>query len=198
MNEIAKRNLPLYQDLVSGDIEKKEAQNDLNKLLNMPPAKTWLKPHPLAKKKNPQTGKEEPCLYLPIERVEWLLTKIFIRWWVEIRDVKVIANSISVTIRLFYTDVLSDEILHQDGLGAAVIQVEKGAKAMDAVFTKHDAVMKAAPAAESYAVKDAAEKIGKIFGKDLNRADQIHYDDLAHMPEKEDKLNQLINENEQH
>ena len=162
----------------------------------MPPAKTWLKPHPLAKKKNPQTGKEEPCLYLPIERVEWLLTKIFIRWWVEIRDVKVIANSISVTIRLFYTDVLSDEILHQDGLGAAVIQVEKGAKAMDAVFTKHDAVMKAAPAAESYAVKDAAEKIGKLFGKDLNRADQILYDDLAHMPEKEDKLDQLLKEDD--
>jgi hypothetical protein len=38
--------------------------------------------------------------------------------------------------------------------------------------------MKAAPAAESYAVKDAAEKIGKIFGKDLNRKDEIIYDSL--------------------
>jgi len=194
MKEIAKRNLPAYQDLVSGDIEKKEAQNDLNKLLNMPPAKTWLKPHPLAKKKNPQTGKEEPCLYIPIERVEWLLTKLFLKWWVDIKNTWVIANSVVVTVTLYYQDVLTDEIMHQDGIGAAVIQVDNGAKAMDAISTKHDAVMKAAPAAESYAIKDAAEKIGKLFGKDLNRADQILYDDLAHMPEKEDKLNQLINE----
>lgn len=34
------------------------------------------------------------------------------------------------------------------------------------------------PAAESYAIKDAAEKIGKLFGKDMNRADQINYDNL--------------------
>jgi hypothetical protein len=39
-------------------------------------------------------------------------------------------------------------------------------------------------------VKDAAEKIGKIFGKDLNRADQILYDDLAPLP-KQDKLGDL-------
>ena len=49
------------------------------------------------------------------------------------------------------------------------------------------------PAAESYAVKDAAEKIGKIFGKDLNRADQIVYDELAKFPKK-DKLEDLDNE----
>jgi len=29
-------------------------------------------------------------------------------------------------------------------------------------------------------VKDAAEKLGKLFGKDLNRADQIMYDSLLH------------------
>jgi hypothetical protein len=31
----------------------------------------------------------------------------------------------------------------------------------------------AAPAAESYALKDAAEKLGRIFGKDINRKDTI-------------------------
>jgi len=34
-----------------------------------------------------------------------------------------------------------------------------------------------APAAESYAFKDAAEKFGKIFGKDINRKDNITYID---------------------
>jgi hypothetical protein len=184
MNEIAKRNLPAYQDLVSGDIEKKEAQNELNKLLNMPPAEGWLKQHPTAAN----------VRYIPIERVEWLLTKLFIKWWVDIRQVQVIANSVVVTIRLNYQDVLTNEVLYQDGIGAAPIQTNKGAGAMDWNATKNDAVMKAAPAAESYAVKDAAEKIGKIFGKDMNRADKIVYSDLAHMPAKEDKLDNLINE----
>jgi len=177
--------LPKYEDLVSGNLDKKEAENELNKLLNMPPVEGWLKQHPTAKN----------VKYIPIERVEFLLTKIFIRWWVEIRQVQTIANSVVVTIRLYYKDVLSDEILYQDGLGAAPIQTDKGAGAMDWNATKNDAVMKAAPAAESYAVKDAAEKIGKLFGKDMNRADKIVYSDLAHMPEKEDKLNQLIDEN---
>jgi hypothetical protein len=53
--------------------------------------------------------------------------------------------------------------------------------------------MKAAPAAESYAVKDAAEKIGKLFGKDMNRADKIMYDTLPTI-EKKDKLEELDNE----
>jgi hypothetical protein len=39
--------------------------------------------------------------------------------------------------------------------------------------------MKSVPAAESYAVKDAAEKIGRIFGKDLNRKDLLTYDSIA-------------------
>jgi hypothetical protein len=61
---------------------------------------------------------------------------------------------------------------------------------MDWNHTKNDAVMKAAPAAESYAVKDAAEKIGKLFGKDMNRADKIMYDTLPTI-EKKDKLEDL-------
>jgi len=64
---------------------------------------------------------------------------------------------------------------------------------MDWNHTKNDAVMKAAPAAESYAVKDAAEKIGKLFGKDMNRADKIMYDTLPTI-EKKDKLEDLEEE----
>ena len=175
--------MPKYEDLVGGEIALKEKENDLNKLLNMPPAEGWLKSHPTAKN----------VKYIPIERVEWLLTKIFIKWWVNIRQVQVIANSVVVTVRLNYKDVLTDEVLYQDGIGAAPIQTDKGAGAMDWNATKNDAVMKAAPAAESYAVKDAAEKIGKIFGKDMNRADKIVYSDLAHMPKK-DNLEDLTNE----
>ena len=85
-------------------------------------------------------------------------------------------------------------MLFQDGVGAAPLQTDKGAGAVDFNAIKSDAVMKAAPAAESYAVKDAAEKIGKLFGKDMNRADQILYDELALLPEKETKHEQIFND----
>jgi hypothetical protein len=35
--------------------------------------------------------------------------------------------------------------------------------------------MKSLPAAESYAIKDAAEKLGILFGKNLNRKDTIAF-----------------------
>ena len=181
MTEIVK--LPTYEEIVAGDIELKGRQNDLNRLLNYPPPAAWLKTHPSSKN----------VKYIPIERIEYLLTKLFIRWNVEIKQVMTIANSVVVTIRLYYQDVTSDEMLWQDGIGASPIQTDKGAGAMDWNHTKNDAVMKAAPAAESYAVKDAAEKIGKLFGKDMNRADKIMYDTLPTI-EKKDKLEDLEDE----
>jgi hypothetical protein len=181
----AVRQLPKYEDLIKGDINEKMIQNDLNAYLNRPPAPEWVKQHPMFKK----------VKYIPIERIESLLTVLFIRWHVEIRQVQTIANSVVVTVRLYYLDITSKDgvELWQDGLGAAPIQTDSGAGAMEWDKTKNDAVMKAAPAAESYAVKDAAEKIGKLFGKDLNRADQIMYDTLTPLP-KRDKLEDLDNE----
>ena len=182
-NVPAVRHLPTYDELVSGDLDLKNQQNDVNILLNNEPPKTWTKDHPMAK----------GVRYLPIERIEYMLTRIFKKWNVEIRQVQVIANSVVVTVRLYYQDVLSNEMLWQDGIGASPIQTDKGAGAMDWNKTKNDAVMKAAPAAESYAVKDAAEKIGKLFGKDMNRADKIMYDTLPAI-EKKDKLSELEDE----
>jgi len=164
MNE---NKLPAIQDLYK-DVAMKQQQNDLSILLNQEPSPKWIKEHPFIKK----------VKYIPIERIEWLLTRIFIKWRVEIRQTQTIANSIVVTVKLHYLDVMSDKWEWQEGIGAAPIQTDKDATATDFSKVKTDAVMKAAPAAESYAVKDAAEKIGKLFGKDLNRADKVTYDNL--------------------
>lgn len=177
------RNLPTLQDLRS-DLDHKSEQNALNVLLNAEPPKDWVKEHPVFKK----------VRYLPIERVEYLLTRIFLKWNVEIKSVQVIANSVVATIRLNYQDPLSEEMLWQDGIGAAPLQTDKGAGAVDFNAIKSDAVMKAAPAAESYAIKDAAEKIGKLFGKDLNRADKIMYDSLLDLVQKERKHEEIFSE----
>lgn len=162
------KNLPTLTELYSGELDIKKKQNELNVLLNQPPREDWVKKHPFAAN----------VKYLPIERVEFLLTMLFLDWRVEVKNIMVIANSVVVTIRLHYQNIINNEWSWQDGIGACPIQTEKGAGAMDWNKTNNDAVMKAAPAAESYAIKDAAEKLGKIFGKDLNRKDVIGYESL--------------------
>jgi len=183
---MAESTLPKLADLLT-DIELKADQNDLNILLNASPRDTWIKQHPFAK----------GVKYLPIERVEYLLTRIFIRWHVEIKSVQILANSIVTTVRLYYLDRLSNQMLWQDGVGAAPLQINSGKGAIDFNEIKSNAVMLAAPASETYAIKDSAEKICKIFGKDLNRHDQIMYDSLSGniiKPEKEKKLDEMFND----
>ena len=162
-----KKSLVKIEDLYSEKVELAQ-ENQLNLLLNQEPKKEWIKDHPIVKN----------IKYLPIERVEWMLTNIFIKWRVEVRDYKLIGNSVCVNVRLNYLSPVTNEWDYQDGLGAAPLQTDKDAGAIEFDKLKNDAVMKALPAAESYAVKDAAEKLGKLFGKDLNRADKIMYDTL--------------------
>ena len=163
-----KKNLPKLNDLYSGSLDIKK-ENDLNILLNHEPKKEWIKAHPMV------TG----ARYIPIEIIEYLLTSIFIQWNVEVKNIQVIANSVVVTIRLHYRNPMDGEMRFQDGVGASPMQTAKDAGATDFSQIKSGAVMMAAPAAESYAIKDAAEKLGKLFGKDLNRKDALGYDMLG-------------------
>jgi len=185
-NLIKRPELPKLADLIGGDIELKSDQNDLNVLLNANPPKTWVKEHPIAK----------GVKYIPIERIEFMLTRLFFLWRVDVKAIQLLANSVVVTVRLYYLDRFSDEYLWQDGIGAAPLQTDKGAGAIEFDKIKNDAVMKAAPAAESYAVKDAAEKIGKLFGKDLNRADQIMYESMVGTVQSKEKDHSKLFENE--
>jgi hypothetical protein len=173
-----KSKLPALKDLYNGDLPLKKAQSDLNILVNQQPKKEWIREHPFAK----------GVKYIPIERIEFLLTAIFINWWVEVKTIQTIANSVVVTVRLHYQNVTDNAWSCQDGIGAAPIATDKGAGAMEWDKVKNDSVMKAAPAAESYAVKDAAEKIGKLFGKDLNRKYEFIYDSIAGLIPEENKI----------
>jgi len=187
-----KIKLPVLADLYS-DTEMRLAQNDLNILLNAPPSPAWLRDHPFAKVIKIIDNKKVsvPAKYIPIERIEWLLTRIFNKWHSEIKMVQLIANSIVVTIRLYYQDVITKEILWQDGVGAVALQTDQGAGAIEFDKIKSSAVQLAAPSAETYAIKDAAEKIGKLFGKDINRALQIDYTNLSGAIPKEEKEKQM-------
>ena len=149
----------------------------LQVLLNKPPHKSWLKEHPTAKKKD-ANGKSVPIQFIPIERVEWLLTVIYLRWRPEILSAVVMGNSVCVTVRLHYFDHAKGEWDWVDGIGAQPLQTDSGTGANNVERMKSNAVQIAAPAAKSYAIKDAAECLGRIFGKDLNRAENVSYDTL--------------------
>lgn len=177
-NGITPVKLPTLEELTS---EANIKENNLMVLLNQSPPKVWIKEHPMTKGS-----------YLPIERVEYMLSRIFTKWWLEVRSVTCLANSVVVTVRLYVINPLTNKEEWNDGIGAMAIQTDKGKGAMDWNFAKADGVMKAAPAAESYAFKDAAEKFGKLFGKDLNRKEEIVYDSLLKSePVKFEELSEL-------
>lgn len=160
-----KRMLPKIQDL-HHDLTEAFKTDQLNLLLNQPPKKEWVKEHPFAKN----------VRYIPIDKVEFLLTKIFGEWKAEVREVKQLFNSVSVTVRLHYRNPLNGEWSYHDGVGAVGVQTDKGASASDLSAIKQDAIMKALPSAKSYATKDAAENLGTLFGKDLNRKDTLGFE----------------------
>ena len=188
---IRESKLPALKDLYDQTaIEKWEKDNALHVLLNQPANPKWLEPHPFAKRKVRQSDgstKDEKAVYLPIARQEWLMTRIFINWYVEILDWKLVANSVGVTVRVHYQNPIDGQWKHTDGLGAVALQTDAGAGATDFMKLKSSSVQMALPAAESYAFKDAVEKLGNIFGKDANRLDPINYDGMLETFETPEK-----------
>jgi hypothetical protein len=173
--------LPAINELINSDLIQLDETNQLNILLNQTPPVKWLKAHPTATVKE-NNGNVRPYMYLPIEKVEYLLTRLFFRWNVDVKSVQLIGNSVVVVVTLNYFNPVLNEWEHQDGIGATPLQTDAKAGAIEFDKLKSAAVMMAAPAAESYAIKDAAEKIGAIFGKNLNRADRMSYDVLVDNP----------------
>lgn len=171
-----KNQLPTIQDLLS-ESEMDLKENALMVILNQNPPDKWFENHPTAKIKD-ATGNTVSAKYLSIGRIEYLLSRIYGKWWVEVKNVQVIANSVAVTVRLHVKNPLTGEIEFQDGVGATAIQTDSGKGAMDWNYAKSAGVQMALPSARSYAIKNAAGSLGKIFGKDINRAIEIDYTPL--------------------
>ena len=139
-------------------------RDDFLKLINVNPPEEWIKLHPFAK----------GVKYLPIERIEWLMTRLYQQWKVEVKETKQLMNSLTVTVRVHYKDPI-DGWTWQDGVGAVPAKTDKGSRASDMNAILSDAVQTGLPAAKSFAIKDATEHIGKIFGGDLNRKDKLGF-----------------------
>ena len=177
-NELAlkpKHQLPTLEEL-HHDLELAGKNDALNQILNTDPPERWLKVHPFVNVKVMREGKEVSVglKYLPIEKVKFLLIRIFQGYKVTVKSVQQVFNSVCVTVTVTVTNPITGEEMSNDGIGAVGVQTDKGATAADMSMIKFDGVMKAAPAAESYAVHDAAKKFGKIFGGDIMK-DQIPF-----------------------
>lgn len=156
------------------DVQAAFKNDQFKLLLNQPPAAAWLKKHPLATTKNDQ-GQKVASEYLPIDKIEFMLDRIFQEWKIEVLSASVMFQSIAVTVRLHYKNPVTGEWSFHDGVGAKSVQTNQGASAADLSAIKDAAVQMALPSAKSYAIKDAAEHLGAIFGRDLNRRDVIMF-----------------------
>lgn len=179
MADLAIRKIPSLSDLVA-ESEDAYKDNALMVILNQDPPSAWLDEHPYVSIKKIVNGRETSVKlpFLPITRIEYLLSRIFTKWWVEVKSVSQIANSVVVIVRLYVVSPVDGSTMWNDGIGATPMQTDKDAGAIEWDKIKSTAVMMAAPSAESYAFKDAAEKFGKLFGKDLGRKDLIDYNNL--------------------
>lgn len=157
-------NQNFIQQLSAAGVDLTEYSQSIKmtKNFNIEPPKEWVKKNKLTKTD-----------HLPISVVEQLLDLFFPLWEVKIVNYQVILNSISVHIRLKvkYPD---GSIRVVDGVGAAPIQQDSGSEINDTSSVKKTAIQMALPIAKSFALKDAADHLGKIFGRDLSREFQLN------------------------
>jgi len=161
-----KTQLPTLQELYS-DVETTKKEDAFLVLMNKNPAPTWVKEHPFIR----------GYKYLPIDKIEFLLKKIFKNYKIEVLKSGLLFNAIEVTVRVWYVHPVTNEWLFHDGVGASELQTQK-----DSGTLKHDmsnvnkgAVMMSLPIAKTIAIKDACDHFGRLFGADLNRKDVIEY-----------------------
>lgn len=143
------------------DIDLMKDVDSLQYILNQPPKAEWVKVHPYIKN----------WKYLPIDKVEFLLRRIFKRYKIEVLREGTAFNGVYVVARIHYMNPITTEWDYHDGIGAVQLQTSKGTSPADLANINSGAISMAFPTAETFAIKDAADKFGRIFGADLNRKD---------------------------
>lgn len=187
--------LPTLIDLFEDDIEVAGKSEGLNAILNTPPPEKWIKEHPYIKVNSLNERGEKitvPYRYMPIDKVEYLLRKIFKRYNIEITGQGTAFNGVWVTVRIHYFNPAIGEMSYSDGIGAMQLQTAKGASPADLANINNGALAMAYPAAKSYAIKDAAELIGNIFGANISRAGALNFQPDMELIDRVEQRKQLL------
>jgi len=184
--EIQLHKLPTLQELYSEPGEALKS-DQLTVILNQQPPASWVKTHPYIKGYN----------YLPIDKIEYLMKRIFKRYRIEILREGTSFNGVYVVARVHYLHPITNEWDFHDGIGAVQLQTAKGTSPADLANINNGALSMAFPIAKTIAIKDAADHFGTTFGSDLNRKDTLSYAidqklvDVAKTKEEE-RLEKLI------
>jgi len=157
--------IPTIAELFSDDIEGAYKNEQLNLLLSTPPKKEWVKEHPFI----------QNYKYLPIDKVEYLLKRIFKKYNIEIIREGTSFNGVYVVVRVHYLNPVSNKMEFHDGIGAIQLQTKKGTSPADLANINNGAISIAFPIAKTIAIKDACDHFGALFGADLNRRDTVNY-----------------------
>lgn len=172
------------------DLQELSDVSQFNALLDNDPPKAWVQLHPFNKHK--VNGQNVPVPYVPIGVVESLLNAIFPINKIEVISYAQVAQSVACQVRVHYKHPVFNEWLYHDGVGAVDIQTQKGASAADLAAINNGAIQKGLPAAKAYAVKNACQNFGRIFGRDVAREHSVQIAP-KYTEDYTQKLNQLKN-----
>ena len=175
--------LPTLAELFDENIELAGKSEGLNAILNVPPPEKWVKTHPFI----------ADYKYLPIDKVEFLLRKIFKMYRIEVLREGIAFNGVFVTVRVHYFNLATDSWEFHDGIGACQLQTKKGTSPADLLNINNGAISMAFPIAKTVAIKDACDHFGNIFGANLNRKDTLPFSPdesiLSKVKSNKEKLN---------
>lgn len=167
--------LPTIAELFEDDIQLAGRVEGLNAILSTPPPQKWIKKHPVI----------DNYLYLPIDKVEFLLRKIFKKYRIEVLREGTAFNGVYCVVRVHYLNPATNEMDWHDGIGACQLQTKKGTSPADLANINHGAISMAFPIAKTVAVKDACDHFGEIFGCNLNRKDIVPFQIDSSLIEKQ-------------
>lgn len=162
--QIQLHKLPTLQELYANPEELMKS-DQLQVILNGTPPASWIKVHPYIKNYK----------YLPIDKVEYLLKRIFKRYRIEVLREGTSFNGVFVVVRVHYLHPITGEWDFHDGIGAAQLQTAAGKSAADLANINNGALSMAFPIAKTIAIKDACDHFGTTFGSDLNRKDTLQF-----------------------
>lgn len=161
-----KKELPALADLYEvSNIETLFKKDQFNLLMNQDPKPEWIK-------KNPYAGNSN---YIAIGVIETLLQRIFKEFRIEILREGTMFNSVYSVVRVHFTHPVTGEWTYHDGAAACQVQTKTGSSPANLGDINNNAVMMALPMSVSYAIKDACEHLGRLFGRDINRKDVMAF-----------------------
>jgi len=166
-NTPTKLKLPKLVDLVSSNLEEIYKNELLNQYLSQSPPASWIKTHPYIKNYK----------YLPIDKIELLLRKIFKRYKIEVLKTGMLLNAVETSVRVHFYHPIFEEWNYHDGVGACEVQTKSqtGSLMLDMSNISPGAISMALPIAKTMAVKDACDHFGPLFGSDINRKDTVEF-----------------------